>query len=269
MESSNQNDPNPQVPTNQAQPEPQQPTELSQTEQSLPPHSENTQQTGEQEQVAEDTSVPDARTMVTTNIPAPKIPKKLLFFLVLAVLILLLIVFIALFIKGRESQDTIGTLPTADETSKNNVYEQLNDKVATADWKQYSNSKFGYELKYPDTWKSSVCKNETALLLDPDNVPTCETEPYGPIVVVVDQTEKDINNKLKQWLPHFKFEMKDEGTLPITYYEYSVLKIMEFPGPDNFSVIYIPQEIGFIMIYVYNPEYKEVADQILSSFKTS
>jgi hypothetical protein len=137
----------------------------------------------------------------------------------------------------------------------------------TANWKTYTNTKFGFSVKYPNSWFSNSCGSDQTLILDPSSSIVCETEPYNPIVLVANDDSREVSEIAKGWLPDFKITPLESVPITAKNSKYLVEKVQPAPGPEKLIIIYFPIKKGTFIIYVNNIQYGKVADQILSTFR--
>jgi len=137
----------------------------------------------------------------------------------------------------------------------------------TANWKTYTNTTFGFQLKYPDNWFSENCGPGEALLLRPKVKPVCEGEPYEPIQFFSSEEIKSEDEFIKSWLPQFKSTPQQATVTTVKYTKYLVEKVEPAPGPEKLILIRVPLTKGTFKIYVNDLQYETVADQIISTFK--
>ncbi|MEK7517821.1 MAG: PsbP-related protein [Patescibacteria group bacterium] len=136
----------------------------------------------------------------------------------------------------------------------------------TANWKTYTNTKYGFSLKYPNDWFSNNCEGNEVLLLDPkEQILSCAKEPLDPIVVSIDtaKTADEYKNKLEK----VGFRITNEETISSSGIFYSVEKSEPAPGPNKFSTIIVPVSMNIVLITINDQEYEFTAKQILSTFK--
>lgn len=137
----------------------------------------------------------------------------------------------------------------------------------TAKWETYTNTGFKFQVKYPSSWYSNNCNMENFLILDPASLPICETEPFNPIVLVVNDDTRKADEIAQGWLPHFQPISLSPVKVTINHSKYLAEKVQPAPGPDKIIVIYVPIQGGTFVIYVNDLDYETIADQILSTFK--
>jgi len=158
-------------------------------------------------------------------------------------------------VVSQTPQPTITTQPTS-----------IPDE--TANWKTYINKKYGFSVKYPATWYSNDCGDEDLLLLDPSKTPICETEPYYPIQLNIDNNIKTVEQLKQSWTGGgFKVTEEDSGIASINASRFLVEKVEPAPGPAKMKIIVVPVKIVLFQILLNRLEYEAVANQILSTLK--
>lgn len=193
--------------------------------------------------------------------PTPKPKSKLP--LVLVVIVLLVMVgvggiVLGKYLSGSKTSETVQPVVTVTTTTPTPTADP------TANWKTYTNAKYNFSVKYPDSWFSNDCGfTDTVLLLNPKGKPVCETEPYDSIIFNMKPVYVE-----SYTAPDYKVTMEEEKTTPIKYSKFLIEKLQPASGPDKFLVLraLLPGG-GMFTITVNDLQYEPVADQIFSTFK--
>lgn len=139
----------------------------------------------------------------------------------------------------------------------------------TTNWQTYTSEVLGITVGYPDTWYLTKCGPGEAALLNPNTRPQCAGEPYEPIHFFADNKIQSESEFIASLGTEFKLTPRsDLLDISVEHQKYLVEKIQPAPGPDSFIEIRVPLSNGSLKIYVFDTQYEEIADQILSTFKS-
>lgn len=151
-----------------------------------------------------------------------------------------------------------------------------------ADWKSYTNTSFHYSIKYPNDWKAnSISPGIGTMPLDDVQrglllTPPASVSSSGMGIQIEDihiQIEADSRQTsgetFEEWINTTK---KNLGNTTISITESKIASFKTTVIKTGFKIIYLlssPDKTKFIFIETQTPtsEYREIIDQILSTFK--
>ncbi|MCR4276432.1 MAG: hypothetical protein NUV90_03540 [Candidatus Parcubacteria bacterium] len=165
------------------------------------------------------------------------------------------------------------------------VYAYVQNKQAsqpvaaqTSDWKTYTNSQYGFEVKYPLNWFLIDCVSYVGFSYSQSKLPLCSTNqspPHINITVTEGSTpgiEKYIEDAQNSLVDYSKTEMKVGGNVSATKLS-GLAKAVDGPGPTagtQVVKVLFSRSNTIYQVYYYmldNKDYSQVFDQMLSTFK--
>jgi hypothetical protein len=174
-------------------------------------------------------------------------------------------------------------------SSKGQATAQTTSKAdETADWKTYSNSQFGFEVKYPSNWTINFDKPQQSsdsfylMLASPETKKIARDEagenPMYDLNIQTYKSLKDFNGgedgKIKNLLDSLNQMKKDETIVSLRETSVNGLKAYEVNqnGMGSPYTLYIESKSGKIYELWFNKEqerkyFSAIENQILSTFK--
>ncbi len=147
----------------------------------------------------------------------------------------------------------------------------------TADWKTYTNTQYGFEVKYPLDWFHVDCfSSYVGFSYLQSKLPNCETggdQPHVNIKIIQGGSMgKSISYAEGLIKDYSKTEIKISGNVTAIKYT-GVTNSVEGPGPRNGTEIIetlFSYNNNIYQVYYYGldgKDYSQIFDQILSTFK--
>jgi len=197
-------------------------------------------------------------------VPASKKPNQW----ILAAIILVVIVVIAgIFILLLNSQKSTSTPPSSISPTSSPITEEV------ANWKTYTNTKYGYSLKYPSEMRLTEPGNETYLTLDPSQEK--EQDFHHTLIVgisVLPNKERLSIDELIEKIQASTSAIQIKNKQDVTVGGVKGKKVIGSALGSDFTKIFIPYEDSFVVLTASigiekYQQYVQVFDQILSTFK--
>ena len=149
-----------------------------------------------------------------------------------------------------------------------------------ANWKTYTNSKYGYQVKYPSAWIAKESNLMTVRFSSPD---TNEFDHAGEVSIIIDEedsivnTEKEADEAFQKMNELLKTQSETEDTYKLEK-KITVGDLLAFKTTGGCCLdvgrhVFIFKETNIYRITLYGPltnlplKNQEIFNQILSTFK--